>query len=86
MTTINVQLNLPDEVLARLRQESETRKVPLDVVVGEVLEDYYEEPTNQEILAGLQESMREALAGDTVPLEEALAELKKVFDGNADED
>ncbi len=85
MTTINVQVTLTEESLARLQREVEARQLPLDVVVSEALEAYYEEPTNEEILANIQQALKDALAGEVRPAHEVLDEIEQELVTNADE-
>ena len=85
MTTVEVKLKLSDEVLAYLQRESKNRKIALDEVVSDVLADYFDEPTHEEILAGIRQSMLDVLAGNVRPADEVLAELKQEFDFDADE-
>jgi hypothetical protein len=75
MTTVEVKLKLSDEVLAYLQRESKNRKVALDEVVSDVLADYFDEPTHEELLAGLQRSLRQVAAGDYRPAREFLDEI-----------
>lgn len=76
MTTVDVKLRLSDEVLEYLQRESRNRKVSLDDVVSDVLLDYFDEPTKEEILTSIRESLRDGLAGKVRPVDEILAELK----------
>jgi predicted transcriptional regulator len=85
MTTVAVNLKLSDEVLAYLQREARARNRPLDDVVSDVLADYFDEPTKDEMLAGLRQSMLDVLAGNVRPVDEVLAELKEEFDFDADE-
>lgn len=75
MTTVEIKLKLSDEVLAYLQRESKNRKVPLDDVVSDVLADYFEEPTHEELIAGLKRSLEQVLAGDYRPAREFLDEI-----------
>ncbi|MEQ8676357.1 MAG: hypothetical protein RLP44_10525 [Aggregatilineales bacterium] len=75
MTTIEVKLKLSDDVLAYLQRESKNRKIALDDVVSDVLADYFDEPTNEELVTGLRQSMLDVLAGNVRPADEVLAEL-----------
>jgi hypothetical protein len=75
MMTVDVKLKLSDEVLEYLRHEVQNRKVPLDEVVSDVLADYFDEPTKDEILESIRQSLREGLAGKVRPVEDVLAEL-----------
>jgi len=85
MTTVDVRLKLSDEVLEYLQRESKNRKVPLDEVVSDVLADYFDEPTKEEILESIRESLRDGLAGRVRPIDEVLAELKQESGLHADE-
>ena len=79
MSTLALTLNLPDEVLDHLQREAKRRKLPLDAVVSAVLADYFDEPSDAEILENLRQSMQDALAGRVRPVDEVLAELKQEF-------
>jgi hypothetical protein len=59
MTAIDVTLKLSDEVLAYLQRESHQRKVAFDDVVSEVLADYFDEPTPEELMAGLKRGLQQ---------------------------
>lgn len=75
MTTVDIKLKLSDEVLAYLQRESQDRKVPLDDVVSDVLTDYFDEPTHEELIAGLKRSLEQVIAGDYRPAREFLDEI-----------
>jgi hypothetical protein len=85
MTIVDIKLNLSDEVLEYLQRESEKRKVSLDDVVSEVLSDYFDEPTDDEILENMREALRDGLAGKVRPVDDVLAELKQELGFHADE-
>lgn len=85
MTTIDVKLKLSDELLAQLERESKERQVALDDVVSDVLADYFDEPTSEELIAGLELSLKQVIAGDVRPADDVLAELKQELHGDADE-
>ena len=82
--TVDVKLNVSEEVIAYLRREAERRKVALDEVVSEVLTDYFDDPTHEELLAGLKRSFEQVLAGDYRPAREVLDEIDSETDDNAD--
>jgi len=87
MTELTVQL--PDDLLARIHAEANRLKVPAEAVVSTVLAQHFaadedDEPTKAEILDSIRESVRAALAGDTRPVDDVIAELKKEFDFDAD--
>jgi hypothetical protein len=85
MTTLDVKLSVSDEVMEYLRREAVNRNVPLDVVVSEVLADYFDEPTKDEILTSLRVGMRQALAGNYRPAHEVLDEIEREMVDDADE-
>jgi len=85
MKPIDVTLHISDEVLGYLQREAEQRKVSLDVVVSDVLEEYYDDPSEEEILHHMRIAVQQGLAGDVIPIDEALAQLKEEFDFDADE-
>lgn len=72
MSTVEVKLRLSNDVLAHLLRESHNRKIALDEVVSDVLADYFDEPTYEELLAGLQRSLKQVIAGDYRPAREFL--------------
>lgn len=84
MTTVELKLKLSDEVLAYLQHESQNRKVPLDDVVSDVLADYFDEPTHEELIAGLKRSLEQVVAGDYRPAREFLDEIDNEVEYDAD--
>ncbi|MCB9437337.1 MAG: hypothetical protein H6673_10155 [Anaerolineales bacterium] len=85
MTTVEVKLRLPNDMLAYLQRETRERNMPLDDVVSNMLTEYFDEPTHEELLAGLQQSLIEVLAGNVRPAREFLAELQPSTDDESDE-
>jgi predicted transcriptional regulator len=83
MTTIELKLNMPDDLLATLQRAAESRDMPLDAMVVDLLKDYFDEPTDEEILQGIREGMHDALTGNTRPAREFLDELDREDDANA---
>lgn len=83
--TIDVKLTLSDEIMEYLLREAENRKVSLDKVVSEVVEGYFDDPTREELLAGLRTALLDVVAGNTHPARELLAELKEEFGDDDDE-
>lgn len=80
-------LHLPDEIVTRLQSVAEREQVSLDELVQEAVESYLdeqEEPTKETLLEDLRQSMRDALAGQTRPADEVLAELRQKHQINAD--
>jgi hypothetical protein len=84
MSTVEVKLKVSDEVLEYLQRESKQRKVPLDDVVSDVLADYFEEPTHEELLAGLKRSLEQVIAGDYRSAREFLDEMDNQMEHDAD--
>ncbi len=77
--TVDVKLNVSEEVMVYLQREAARRQIALDEVVSDVLADYFDDPTHEELLAGLKRSLEQVLAGDYRPAREFLDEL----DGDA---
>ncbi len=84
MTQIELKLTLSETILAQLRDIAQQRGLSVDAIVSEVVEDFFDDPTDEEILQGIREGMLDALAGRTRPAREVLAELKQNRSGNAD--
>lgn len=82
--TVDVKLNISDEVITHLQRAAQKRNVSLDEVVSEVLTDYFEEPTREELLAGLRQSLIDVATGNTQPADTLLAELKNELGDDAD--
>lgn len=70
-----VTVKLPDDVLARLRDESERMNQSLDEMIQAAILYFLEEPTEAEILASLRTGMQQALTGDYRPAHEVLDEI-----------
>jgi predicted transcriptional regulator len=80
-----VTLQLPDEVMARLRDEAERLNKPLESVIGTAILYFLDdEPTEEEILAGLRTGMQQALAGDYRPAREVLDEIDREVSDDGD--
>jgi len=75
-TKLQIELNVSDQVLAYLKKEAGRRRIPIDVVISEVVEDYFEDPTDEQILASLKQGMQQALAGNVRSAHEVLDELE----------
>ncbi len=85
MTTLELKLSLPEELVTYLEQEASKRNVSLDAVVSAVLEDYFDDPTETQILARLRGSMEQALAGNARPAHDVLDEIEREMGDYADE-
>lgn len=85
MTTISVELS--NEILERLRDEAQRRNVPLETVINTAILHFLDddEPTDEEILAGLRSSMAQVLAGDYRPAHEVLDEIDREASEDADD-
>lgn len=84
MTSVELKLSVPDDILASLQNEAQRRNVSLDTVVSLLVADYFEESSDEEILASLRRSLAQALAGNVRPAHEALDELEREMGDNAD--
>jgi hypothetical protein len=65
-------------VLTRLQREAERHHIDVGDLVRGVIESYLDddEPTKEEILENLRQSMLDALAGRTRPADEMIEELR----------
>lgn len=45
MNTIQVELNLPDEILTHLEHKAREKDTSLDGVISEIVQNYFDEPT-----------------------------------------
>ena len=52
--------------------------------MSEVLADYFDEPTHEELLAGLERSLKQVIAGDYRPAREFLDEIDNEARHDAD--
>ena len=77
MSALEITLHVPDDVLHNLRQKAGERNVSLDVVVSELVAEHYEEPTEEEILAGIRQGMIDALSGNVQPADKVLVEIRQ---------
>lgn len=82
--TLHVTVDLPAEVLDCLKKESLDRQVPVDVVVSDVLSDYFDEMTESEILERARRGLQQALAGNYRPALEVLDEIDCEYVADAD--
>jgi predicted transcriptional regulator len=84
-TTIELEQILPPEVYERLQAEANRLQSSLSDVVREAIEEYldisdeeeYEDTPDEKIIADIREGLRQALNGEGVPADEALAALRK---------
>jgi hypothetical protein len=84
MTTLDIKVSLSNKILGYLRQEAANRQVTLDMVVSDVLADYFDEPTEDEILDSLRIGMQQALGADYRPAHEVLDEIDRETIDDAD--
>ena len=84
MTTLDLRLEVSDEIVEYLKAEAKNRQVSLDMVFGDILTDYFTELTDDQILESIKVGMKQALAGEGRPAREALAEVDCDVMGNAD--
>lgn len=78
-------LQLPDDVVTRLQSEAERQQIPVDDLVRAAIETYLDdEPSKEDLLAGLRQSMSDALAGRTYPADDLIAALRRKHSGHGD--
>ncbi len=84
-TTIELEQILPPEVYERLQAEANRLQASLGDVVREAIEEYldisdedeYEDTPDEKIIADIRQGLHEALTGQTIPADEAMALLRK---------
>lgn len=73
----SLTINVTSEQRQRLEYLSKTYEYEsVEAYVLSIIEQVLEEPTKEEILEGLRVSFRQALNGETIPIEDVLAELE----------
>lgn len=83
METVDLRLEISQEIANYLQEETRNRGISLDQVVSDVLTDYYAELSEDEILESIRIGMRQALMGQGRPAREALAEVDRDVTGAA---
>ncbi|MCA0456869.1 MAG: ribbon-helix-helix protein, CopG family [Chloroflexi bacterium] len=84
-TTIELEQILPPEVYERLQAEATRLQASLSDVVREAIEEYldipddedYEDTPDEQIIADIRQGLHEALTGQTIPADEAMALIRK---------
>ncbi len=84
-TTIELEQILPPEVYERLQAEATRLQASLSEVVREAIEEYldiadendYEDTPDEKIIADIRQGLHEALTGQTIPADEAMALIRK---------
>mgnify|MGYP005855336207 CR=1 FL=1 len=86
MTTIT--LNLSDELLAKLQAQATQHDMALEAYITSALSDMTDddELTDEEILANLKISFKQALSGQTMAWEDTMALLRQEFIADVHED
>lgn len=75
-------LQLPDDLLSRVRWKAEHDQIPLDTLVREAIEAYLDEeeqPTKESLLEDLRQSLCDVLVGATRPADEVIEELRQKY-------
>lgn len=83
-TTIELEQILPPEVYERLQAEAQRQQVSLNEVVRDAIEEYltvddeeYEDTPDEKIIADIRQGLHEAMTGQVIPADEAMALLRK---------
>lgn len=95
-TSAELVTTLPKTLIRRLEAEAKRQALSVDALINEAIEIYldeleddddeeYEDTPDEEILADFRQAWHEAMTGDVIPADEALAELRKKL-ANADKD
>ena len=58
MTTLDLRLDVSDEIVEYLKAEAKNRQVSLDVVIGDILTDYFAELAEDQILENIKVGMK----------------------------
>jgi predicted transcriptional regulator len=84
MTRLTIQV--PDTLLSRLQVLAQEQDLSLDAVVLEALESYADddEATKEEIVQGIKENLKAALAGEGQDAFKVIAELRRELADDAD--
>lgn len=75
--TIHLDLDFSPQTLERLQTHATDLNLSLEQVITLAVEDFLEDDSDEEILAGIRQGMLDALAGNTIPADQALADLKR---------
>jgi|GEM_PF-996959 len=80
-------LNLSDDMLKQLEIEAQQRQIPIEDVVKTALDYFFvdREPTNEEILSDLRESLKDTKAGRVRQADDVFTELYQELGFDADD-
>lgn len=86
MTEVTIQL--PDELIERLRLKAEHEQVSADIIIRSALAVYLDddEPTDADILNSIEQSLLDVKEGRVRSYEELMTYLKEEFGFDADKD
>lgn len=86
MTEVTIQL--PDELIERLRLKAEHEQVSADIIIRSALAVYLDddEPTDTDILNSIEQSLLDVKEGRVRSYEELMTYLKEEFGFDADQD
>ena len=91
-TTIELEQILPPEIYERLQAEATRLQTSLSEVVREAIEEYlditgedeYEDTPDEKIIADFRQGWHEAMTGQTIPADEAMALIRKQIEDDED--
>lgn len=86
MMTITV--NLSDEIVQKLQAQAEQHSMALEAYIASTLADVAQdhEPTDEEILANLKMSLKQAISGQTMSWDDTMTLLRQELMADAHED
>lgn len=80
-----ITVHLPEDMLERLQREANRQGIAAEDLARRVIENYFDEPTKEELLDGLKTAMEDAIAGRGKPARQVLEDIRREIEADADE-
>lgn len=88
MTTLTIEI--PDATFSQLKALADDAQISVNHLVNNMIQagllDDDDEPTDEEIIHDIRQSLKDYVAGNVRPLEDVLDELRREIFANADSD